>query len=157
MPAYAGGQVAQGGRLGLLGDTETRKAPFSITSYTDTLIRDRQARTVNEALALDPSVRATQTTGAPFDSFSVRGFPANENTSGEVAFDGLYGIAPSFRIFTDYAERIEVLKGPSAALTGVSPNGAVGGVVNIVPKRADRPPRGGPGAKLVRCGPLHPG
>src|SRR6478735_3561282 len=136
MPSYAGGQVAQGGRLGLLGDTETRKAPFSITSYTDTLIRDRQARTVNEALALDPSVRATQTTGAPFDSFSVRGFPANENTSGEVAFDGLYGIAPSFRSFTDYAERIEVLKGPSAALTGVSPNGAVGGVVNIVPKRA---------------------
>lgn len=136
MPAYAGGQVAQGGRLGVLGDTESRKAPFSITSYTETLIRDRQARTVNEALALDPSVRATQTTGAPFDSFSVRGFPANENTSGEVAFDGLYGIAPSFRIFTDYAERIEVLKGPSAALTGVSPNGAVGGVVNIVPKRA---------------------
>jgi iron complex outermembrane recepter protein len=136
MPAYAGGQVAQGGRLGLLGDTEARKAPFSIASYTDTLIRDRQARTVNEALVLDPSVRATQSTGAPFDSFSIRGFPANENTSGEVAFDGLYGVAPSFRIFTDYAERIEVLKGPSAALTGLSPNGAVGGVVNIVPKRA---------------------
>ncbi|MBE7245587.1 MAG: TonB-dependent siderophore receptor [Actinomycetospora chiangmaiensis] len=136
MPAYAGGQVAQGARLGVLGDTETRKAPFSIASYTDTLIRDRQARTVNEALVLDPSVRATQSTGAPFDSFSVRGFPANENTSGEVAFDGLYGVAPSFRIFTDYAERIEVLKGPSAALTGVAPNGAVGGVVNIVPKRA---------------------
>ena len=45
-------------------------------------------------------------------------------------------MAPSFRIFTDYVERIEVLKGPSAALTGVSPNGAVGGVVNVVPKRA---------------------
>ena len=136
VPAYAGGQVAQGGRLGFLGTVEARKAPFSIASYTDTLIRDRQARTVNEALVLDPSVRATQSTGAPFDSFSVRGFPANENTSGEVAFDGLYGVAPSFRIFADYAERIEVLKGPSAALTGVAPNGAVGGVVNVVPKRA---------------------
>ncbi|MCJ2062742.1 TonB-dependent siderophore receptor [Methylobacterium sp. J-088] len=136
VPAYAGGQVAQGGRLGLLGNVDAQKAPFSIASYTDTLIRDRQARTVNEALVLDPSVRATQSTGAPFDSFSVRGFPANENTSGEVAFDGLYGIAPSFRFFSDDAERIEVLKGPSAALTGVSPNGAVGGVVNVVPKRA---------------------
>lgn len=136
VPAYAGGQVAQGGRLGLLGNTEAQKAPFSIVSYTDALVRDRQARTVSEALVVDPSVRATQTTGAPFDSFSVRGFPANENTSGEVAFDGLYGVAPSFRIFTDYAERIEVLKGPSAALTGVSPNSAVGGVVNVVPKRA---------------------
>ena len=136
VPAYAGGQVAQGGRLGLLGNTDIRKSPFSVTSYTDTFVRDRQARTVSEALVLDPSVRATQTTGAPFDSFYIRGFPINENTSGEIAFDGLYGIAPSFRVLTDYAERIEVLKGPSAALSGVAPNGGVGGVVNVVPKRA---------------------
>ena len=65
VPAYAGGQVAQGGRLGLLGNTEAQKAPFSIVSYTDALVRDRQARTVSEALVVDPSVRATQTTGAP--------------------------------------------------------------------------------------------
>ncbi|KMO32087.1 energy transducer TonB [Methylobacterium variabile] len=136
VPAYAGGQVAQGGRLGLLGNTETKKSPFSVSSYTEKFIRDRQALTASEALALDPSVRATQTTGAPFDSFYIRGFPINENTSGEFAFDGVYGVAPSFRVFTDYAERIEVLKGPSAALSGVAPNGGVGGVINIVPKRA---------------------
>jgi iron complex outermembrane recepter protein len=136
VPAYAGEQVARGGRLGLLGNTDTQKSPFSITSYTDKFIRDRQAHTASEALVLDPSVRATQTTGAPFDSFYIRGFPINEGTSGEFAFDGLYGIAPSFRIFTDYAERIEVLRGPSAALSGVAPNGGVGGVINIVPKRA---------------------
>lgn len=136
MPAYAGGQVAQGGRLGVLGNVETKKSPFSVSSYTDKLVRDRQAKTVSEALILDPSVRATQTTGAPFDSFYIRGFPYNEGTSGEIAFDGLYGVAPSFRVFTDYAERIEVLKGPSAALSGVAPNGGVGGVINVVPKRA---------------------
>lgn len=135
-PAYAGGQVATGARLGLLGNTDTMKSPFSVTSYTDRLIRDRQAGTVSEALAFDPSVRATQGTGAPFDSFYIRGFPSGEGTSGEVAFDGVYGVAPSLRVFSDYAERIEVLKGPSAALTGVAPNGGVGGVINIVPKRA---------------------
>ncbi|KRE09967.1 energy transducer TonB [Bosea sp. Root381] len=135
-PAFAGGQVATGARLGILGNTETRKSPFSVTSYTDKFIRDRQARTAAEALALDPSVRATQSTGAPFDSFYIRGFPVNEGTSGEVAFDGVYGVAPSLRVFSDYAERIEVLKGPSAAISGVSPNGGIGGVVNIVPKRA---------------------
>ncbi|MGX5736401.1 hypothetical protein [Bosea thiooxidans] len=53
-PAYAGGQVATGARLGLLGNTDTKKSPFSVTSYTDQLIRDRQARTVSEALAFDP-------------------------------------------------------------------------------------------------------
>lgn len=136
-PPFAGGQVATGARLGLLGNTDIRKSPFSVTSYTDQFIRDRQARTASEALALDPSVRATQSTGAPFDSFYIRGFPVNEGTSGEIAFDGVYGVAPSFRIFSDYAERIEVLKGPSAAITGVSPNGSIGGVINIVPKRAE--------------------
>lgn len=136
VPAFAGGQVAAGGRLGLLGNTETKKSPFSATSYTNEFMRDRQATTASDALALDPSVRATQAAGAPFDSFSIRGFPLNEGTSGEIAFDGVYGVAPSFRVFTDYAERIEVLKGPSAALSGISPNGGVGGVINVVPKRA---------------------
>lgn len=122
--------------MGVLGNVDAKKSPFSVASYTDTLVRDRQARTVSEALILDPSVRATQTTGAPFDSFAIRGFPSNEGTSGEFAFDGIYGVAPSFRVFTDYAERIEVMKGPTAALSGVAPNGGVGGVINVVPKRA---------------------
>jgi iron complex outermembrane receptor protein len=136
IPAYAGGQVAAGGRVGLLGNVEAARSPFSVASYTDAFIRDRQAATVSEALALDPSVRATQTTGAPFDSLYIRGFPSNEGISGETAFEGLYGIAPNFRVFADYAERIEVLKGPSAALSGIAPAGGVGGTVNIVPKRA---------------------
>jgi iron complex outermembrane receptor protein len=135
-PAFAGGQVASGARLGLLGNTAIMNSPFSVTSYTERFIRDRQARTASEALALEPSVRATQGTGAPFDSFYIRGFPASEGTTGEIAFDGVFGVAPSLRVFSDYAERIEVLKGPSAAITGVSPNGGIGGVINIVPKRA---------------------
>jgi len=48
----------------------------------------------------------------------------------------VYGVAPNYRTFTDYAERIEVLKGPGALMYGVSPNSGVGGVINIVPKRA---------------------
>lgn len=135
-PAYAGGQVATGARLGALGNTDTKNSPFSIVSYTDQFARDRQASTVSEALVLEPSVRATQGTGAPFDSYYIRGFPINEGTSGEIAFDGVFGVAPSLRIFTDYVERIEVLKGPSGALMGMSPNGGVGGVINIVPKSA---------------------
>ena len=136
-PAYPGGKVATGARNGVLGNTENAKSPFSTSSYTEQFILDRQAKTASEALALDPSIRATQGVGAPFDSFYIRGYPVNEGTSGEIAFDGTFGVAPSFRIFTDYAERIEVLKGPSAAITGVSPNGGIGGTINIVPKRAD--------------------
>ena len=136
VPVYAGGQVAQGARLGMLGNTSTMKAPFNVTSYTDQFIRDRQAATGADALILDPSVRATHPTGGILDSFNIRGFPINEGNNGEFAFEGLYGIAPSFRLFTDYIERLEVLKGPSAALSGIAPNGGVGGVINVVPKRA---------------------
>lgn len=136
VPAFAGGQVAQGARLGLLGNTNTMKSPFNVTSYTDKFIRDQQATTGVDALILDPSVRSSHPTGGVVDSFNIRGFPINEGNNGEFAFEGLYGIAPSYRIFTDYVERIEVLKGPSAALSGIAPNGGVGGVINVVPKRA---------------------
>lgn len=136
VPAFAGGQVAQGARLGMLGNTNTMKSPFNVAGYTDKFIRDQQAATGADALILDPSVRSTHPTGGIVDSFNIRGFPINEGNNGEFAFEGMYGIAPNYRIFTDYVERIEVLKGPSAALSGIAPNGGVGGVINVVPKRA---------------------
>jgi iron complex outermembrane receptor protein len=144
LPAFAGGQVARGGRLGLLGNTEALKAPFNSTSYTAELARNLQAQTVADALILDPSVRSSHPSGGIVDSFNIRGFPIGEGNNGEIAFDGVYGVAPNYRVFTDYAERIEVLKGPSAALFGLAPNGGVGGTINIVPKRA--------GADLTRIG-----
>ncbi|MGY4304470.1 iron complex outermembrane receptor protein [Bradyrhizobium sp. USDA 4369] len=136
VPAFAGGQVALGGRVGLLGNVPAMRSPFNVASYTDNLIRDRQAATAADALILDPSVRSTHPGGGVLDSFNIRGFPIGEGNSGEFAFEGLYGIAPTYRLFTDYIERIEVLKGPSAALSGTAPNGGVGGVINVVPKRA---------------------
>lgn len=136
-PVYAGGQVTRGGSLGLLGSADTFKTPFSQTGYTSETIRNQQAATVAEALTLDPSVRLQTPPGGMLDSYYIRGLPINEGTSGELAFDGVYGIAPNFRVFTDYVDRIEVFKGPSAMLGGMSPNGGVGGVVNVVPKRAE--------------------
>lgn len=136
-PPFAGGQVATGARLGILGNTETLNMPFNVTSYTDEFIRNQQAPTLSDALILDPSVRSSHPSGGIVESFNIRGFPVGEGNSGEIAFDGVFGVAPNYKIFTDYVERIEVLKGPSAALTGIAPNGGVGGVINIVPKRAE--------------------
>ncbi|WP_315766528.1 TonB-dependent receptor plug domain-containing protein, partial [Bradyrhizobium sp. SZCCHNS2005] len=136
VPAFAGDQVARGARLGLLGNIDAMKSPFDVASYTDKFIRDQQAATGADSLILDPSVRSSHPTGGVLDSFNIRGFPINEGNNGEFGFEGLYGITPTYRIFTDYVERIEVLKGPSAALSGVAPNGGVGGVINVVPKRA---------------------
>ncbi|WP_082621970.1 TonB-dependent receptor [Bordetella sp. N] len=134
--AYAGGEVARGGRLGLLGNTDVMDAPFNITSYTSEFMTNRQAVTLADVLTKDSSVRFTGQIGGVTDSFFIRGFPISEGNLGEVAFDGVYGIAPNYHVFSTYVERAEVVKGPAALLYGMSPNSGVGGVVNIVPKRS---------------------
>ncbi|WP_248731912.1 TonB-dependent siderophore receptor [Pseudomonas sp. MWU13-2517] len=131
----AGGQVARGARLGMMGNKDVMDTPFSVTSYTAKTLADLQTVTVADALERDPSVRSTGQTGGIVDSFFIRGFPIGEGNLGELAFDGVYGVAPNYRVFTDYAERVEVLKGPGALMYGISPNSGVGGVINIVPKR----------------------
>ena len=67
----------------------------------------------------------------------IRGFPASNQ---DIGFGGLYGVAPALTVATEMAERVEVLKGPGAMLTGMQPNGSVGGAINIVPKRAGDEP-----------------
>ncbi|OWT66267.1 TonB-dependent receptor [Candidimonas nitroreducens] len=137
-PVYAGGQVASGGRLGMLGNTDVMDTPFNQTSYTSELIADQQARSVGDVLDNDPSVRRAWPASGFYEYFQIRGFNVN---SGDIAFNGLYGIIPRYgAVPVDFAERIEVLKGPSALLGGMSPNGVVGGAINLVPKRAGNDP-----------------
>jgi iron complex outermembrane receptor protein len=134
-PVLAGGQVARGARLGMMGNKDVMDTPFSVTSYTAKTMADLQTVTVADALQRDPSVRSTGQTGGIVDSFFIRGFAIGEGNLGELAYDGVYGVAPNYRVFTEYAERVEVLKGPGALMYGISPNSGVGGVINIVPKR----------------------
>ncbi|WP_208640118.1 TonB-dependent receptor [Massilia violaceinigra] len=134
--AYAGGQIARGGRLGMLGNVDVMNAPFHLTSFTAQAIDNQQAATIADVVARDPSVRSTAPSGDVADSFFIRGFAIGDNNIGEIAFDGLYGVAPNYRLLPDYAERVEVLKGPAAMIYGMSPNSGVGGSINVVPKRA---------------------
>jgi iron complex outermembrane receptor protein len=135
-PDYAGGQVARGGRLGILGNRDVFDAPISVTSYTDKTIQNRQARTVVDIARTDPSFRASSSNNGMLDAFFIRGFDINMGNFGDVSFDGAYGVAPNYRAMTEYAERIEIIKGPTALLNGLAPGSSVGGSINIVPKRA---------------------
>jgi iron complex outermembrane receptor protein len=136
--AYEGGQVATGGSLGLLGNLDFMETPFNYTSYTSQLIRDQQASSVADVLVNDPSVRASGgERGGESETFAIRGFPLDAT---DTSLNGLAGIAPIYKSSTDYIERVEVLKGPSALLNGMSPTGSVGGTVNIVSKRAEDDP-----------------
>lgn len=136
-PVYAGGQVATGGRLGLLGNRSVFDTPFTQNNYTEQLIRDQGARTVLDVLANDPSVRAVQPPFGIQDNIYIRGFLVNAR---DFAFDGLYGIVDPRKAAIEGVSRIEVLHGPAAFLFGFPPAGNIGGVVNLVPKRATDEP-----------------
>ncbi|MDI9776471.1 TonB-dependent receptor [Pseudomonas putida] len=134
---YAGGQVARKGSQGLLGARDFMDTPFSMTTYTHELVKNQQARTLGDLVASDPSVRATNPAGGRFEQFTIRGFSLFNS---DVSYNGLYGILPTYSIDMEMADRVDILKGPSQLINGISPRGSVGGAINVVPKRAgDKP------------------
>src|SRR5471032_1798848 len=76
--AYAGGHVASGGRVGLLGNKDFMETPFNTVSYTERFIEDRQARDITDVIsAVDPTVFSTGMTGTINENFSIRGFSSS--------------------------------------------------------------------------------
>ncbi|SEV91978.1 TonB-dependent siderophore receptor [Luteibacter sp. 329MFSha] len=136
--AYAGDQVARGGRFGVLGNQDAMNVPFAITSYTDTLIRNQQARSLGDVVSNDPAVRVGNGYGNFSQVFTIRGF---QIYSDDIAFDGLYGLLPRQLLAPELVSRVEVFKGASAFLNGITPSGSgIGGNINIAPKRAEDTP-----------------
>ena len=89
---YAGGQVAAGSRVGLLGDKDFMETPFSTISYTDKFIADRQAKDITDVIAAtDPTVFNNGMTGTFSENYVIRGLAASSN---DVSINGLYGVAP---------------------------------------------------------------
>ncbi|MFT3967247.1 MAG: TonB-dependent receptor [Sphingobium sp.] len=143
--AYAGGQVARGGQLGMLGNRDVMDTPFSQTIYTSKTLQNQQARTVQEVLNNDPSVVATNTPGLDRDFQAIRGW-GGDGFDGTRTVNGMVGMAAMYYPSADYLERVEILKGPSALLNGASlagggaSGGPLGGSVNLVTKRATDEP-----------------
>jgi len=131
---YAGGQVAAGGRFGLLGNIEYPNAPFSAASYTSELIKNQQSDSIGDVLLNDPTVRVAQGFGNFQEVYVIRGFPV---FSDDVSLNGLYGITPRQFVAAPLIERVEILRGVSAFANGAAPgDSGVGGSVNLVPKHA---------------------
>ena len=77
--AYAGGQVARGGRMGLLGNVDIMDTPFNTTNYTQAIIADQQARSVADVVQNDPSVRVARGFGNYQELYVIRGFAVNSD------------------------------------------------------------------------------
>lgn len=138
LPApYAGGQVARGGGLGMLGTANVMDVPFSTMNYTSELLEDTQARSLADVVVNEASVRTLTSTGGFGEDFQIRGYTV---ASGDVGMNGLYGMASGSRMPAAMMERVEVLKGPGTLMYGIGPSGSIGGAINIVTKRATDDP-----------------
>lgn len=139
-PAYAGGQVATGNRVGILGDQGFMDTPFNQTGFTAQFIEDRQALTVADVLDADPSVQdsgGNAKYGQGGNVLRIRGF---DFSSTDITFNGLAGIYPMYKQPLEPIERLEITKGPASMLTGAVAADSVGGSINLVPKRAEDEP-----------------
>ena len=131
---FAGGQVASGSRIGILGNKSNLESSFSTTSYTNKFIQDKQARSVADVLKNDPNVRVARGFGNFQESYFMRGFITN---SDDILYNGLYGLLPRQYIASEMFERVEVQRGSSAFLNGMAPGGgSIGGTIALMPKRA---------------------
>lgn len=135
---YAGGQVARGSRVGILGSKDLMDTPFSTSSYTNQLIQNQQARSVADVVTNDPSVRTARGFGNFSETYFIRGFLTYAD---DIAYNGLYGLLPRQYTAAEMIERVEILRGADAFLYGAAPSGmGIGGTINILPKRASSRP-----------------
>ncbi|WP_419144766.1 TonB-dependent siderophore receptor [Achromobacter deleyi] len=138
LPApYAGGQIARGGGLGVLGAADAMDVPFSTTNYTVEMLENQQARTLADVVINESSVRTLTSSGGFGEDFQIRGYMV---ASGDVGLNGLYGLASASRMHAAIMERVEVLKGPGTLMNGIGPGGSIGGGINVVTKRAGDEP-----------------
>jgi iron complex outermembrane receptor protein len=137
-PEFAGGQVARGGQVGVLGNLDYMSTPFSTQNFTEAFIKNQQVTTVQDIMLSDPSVSFAQSgSRQSVDYIKIRGFADYAGQEG-TSVKGLVGLAAYYPPSPEFLERLELIKGPNALLNGAP--GAVGGSINLVTKRAaDKP------------------
>jgi len=119
-----------GSSLGLT----ARETPATIDVLTQRQMQELGARTTEEALNRAPGVSSTSNATSP-GSIALRGF-TGAGRAVLLLYDGVRPAEESFftRVIDSWLfERVEVLKGPASVDYG---EGALAGVVNLVPKRA---------------------
>lgn len=125
-------------QVGVLGERPLVDTPFSIQVQTRELMDRQQAWFTGDVLKNDSSV-TTGNVAVPF--MRVRGFDIG---NGGTLYDGMpgHGALTDGRVGLQAIERIDVLKGASAFLSGIGSAGSLGGIVNYLPKRPlDEPVR----------------
>lgn len=102
--------VANGGRMGMLGQQNAMDVPFNIISYTSKLVEDQQAKTIADVVANDAGVQFVQGYGNSAETFRIRGLKFDGD---DMTFGGLSGVLPRQVVDAQMVDRIEIFKGPT--------------------------------------------
>ena len=124
-------------------ETPINEIGSSVTLISGEEIERNQRRTLPDVLQTVPGLNIVQT-GGPGGKTSVFMRGSNSNHT-KVLIDGIDANDPSQdgvfdfgQVLTSDIERVEILRGPQSSLYG---SDAIGGVVNIVTKKGEGPPR----------------
>ncbi|MGI2170931.1 TonB-dependent siderophore receptor [Shewanella sp. MF05960] len=115
------------------GNVASQELPQAITVLDSSLISDTGVTRFQELLDFSSSIARQNDGGGLWDSFSLRGFPGNENIPSGYLINGFNG-GRAFSGHRDLSnvEYVEILKGPGSALYGRS---EPGGTINIITKK----------------------
>ncbi|MCI5837313.1 MAG: TonB-dependent siderophore receptor [Veillonellaceae bacterium] len=131
-----GGYADLNSTVGILGDTNVMKVPFSQMNYTSKLMETFGAsgQPIDTVLRTNPSIRSS---GSVWHSdFTIRGIRSNGTS---MFLNGIPGMFTQFQLPTHFTDRVEVTSGPAGGFmaTGTQyESNAGGGIVNFVSKRA---------------------
>ncbi|OZI34596.1 TonB-dependent siderophore receptor [Bordetella genomosp. 10] len=126
--------AATGSNLGLT----PRQTPASVDTIDRAQLEQRGDANLIDAITRAPGFSNIAHPGNGGSALSVRGF--TDSTSVMQLYDGLRqygGLGVTFPFDTWSIDRIEVLRGPASVIYG---EGAIGGVVNVIPKKPTNGP-----------------
>ena len=113
-------------------DLPVRELPQSVRVVTRQAIDDLGATRLDDVLDYAGGVTRQNDFGGLWDKYAIRGFAGDENAGPDILINRFSSnLGYNAPIDTATIERIEVLKGASAALSG---RGEPGGSINIVTK-----------------------
>ncbi len=115
-------------------DLSALQTPASTTSLSGAEVRERNNRSVQDAVTRTPGISTIGTPGNGGTALSARGFSGHSSTM--QLYDGtrqyIGAGTVTFPVDTWSVERLDVLRGPASVLYG---EGATGAVINVVPKK----------------------
>lgn len=132
--ALTNNKLSSQAHLKMLGQRNSFEAPVNVVSYHENIIADQQSRSTTDLLGKnDASVTSLGGEGFVLDGISVRGF---RSYTREFSLNGLPGLFAGFQSSTAYVGSVDLVKGASGGLGGMSPESAVGASVNVQSKKA---------------------